>query len=104
MATNDDKPTKQELMNQVIEDKNKKIEHIIEPVMEKMDARQEAYNRMVNVVKLDFKDYYERFPERSVDQRSKDSEAASISGLEKLFAILDEYDISFMPKPKINGS
>lgn len=88
---------KEKLLRTVIEDKQQKIEDIATPRLEKLDARQEAYQRIVDMMKLKIGAYLLKHPERASDQRSRDAEAESLEGLQEIFNILDGYLISFRP-------
>jgi hypothetical protein len=87
-----------ELLHTVIEDKQQRVEQVVAPKIEKLDARQEAYQKIVNIMKADIEAYLIAHPERATDQRSKDAEQASLAGLKKIFNILDEYMILFKPE------
>lgn len=77
-----------------IDAKKEHIETAQQPRLERINARREAYQRMVDCAKKGMEEYYKKFPERAVDVRSQDAENWSINGLSAIFDILDEYYIT----------
>ena len=61
---------------------------------EATDARSVCYARMRDVMKEGITRYYEQFPERW-DARAEEALECSTQGLERIFTILDEFDIRF---------
>lgn len=62
------------------------------------DTRRLLYDRIIAVMQEGAEAYYREHPERAGDSRSDDAVRFSHDGLERIFAILNEYDIR--PKPK----
>ena len=46
-----------------------------------------------------FARYYAEFPDRILDQRSKDAEQWSMRGINRIFAMIDLYDLTPRKKP-----
>lgn len=57
------------------------------------EVRRELYKRITDSAKEGLKAYYDRFPDRFEDERSKEAIIVSMEGLRKIKAILSEYDI-----------
>lgn len=72
----------------------KKLEQLAQEVVP-ITAKQQAFRRIVNVMKRGMKEYYARFPERATDDRSKDAESASVNGLRDILRILNDYSIEY---------
>lgn len=91
-----DDPTPVEV-RQAVEIKLGHIDLIAQQKLIPLTARQECYKRIVALVKRQLESYYRRYPERSVDERSKDAEDWSIRGIRDILSILDTYDIKYYP-------
>lgn len=99
MAADEKKPP-EHVIESAINEKKEHVEEIAQPRMEKISARQEAYKRIVDATKRGMENYYRRWPERALDERSRDAEEASLHGLRDIFTILDGYVISFRNEVK----
>ena len=84
-------------LKDVIADKVGKVEDALEPIKRKhaLTARQDAYTRLIELIKTQISAYYTRYPERALDERSKDVEDWLIRGLHDSLSILDEYEIEY---------
>lgn len=91
------------LVKAVINDRQEKVDQVVQPSLDRMTAREEAYTRIVTMMKASIEAYLLQHPDRAVDQRSKDAEKESLDGLTKIFAILDEYLISYRPKGELES-
>lgn len=85
----------EQLLESVIEEKKSHIDEVIAPRVDKLSAKQEAYKRIVEHTKQQMAEYYEKYPERAVDDRGKDAEEESLRGLRGIFDILDDYIIAY---------
>lgn len=84
------------VVDAVIESKKEHIDAAVAPSLERPEARQVAYKRIIEAAKTGMEHYYHQFPERAIDARSLDAETWSLNGLRAIFAILDEYAISYL--------
>jgi hypothetical protein len=83
-----------EHVENAISEKADSIEALAADKLPLLTARQECYKRIIGSAKEHMEAYYRRFPERAVDERSKDAEAWSLATLREAFNILDEYEIT----------
>lgn len=99
----ENKPPNQEIVKAVVEQKRQKIDSVVAERIGKLTARRESYRRIRDLVKRDVSEYYDRYPERALDDRARDDEDYLVRGLRNIFIILDDYMISFRseddPKP-----
>ena len=71
--------------------------------------RKKAYDEIRKVMIEGIEAYYRRHPERAHDDRSKEAIVCSTAGLEYIFRVLDEYDltpksgVASGPEPQVPG-
>lgn len=91
----------------LVKDMPPEAKHVTEAKVEALDelaeakaplgAREVCYRRCINHIKRCIADYYRRYPERAVDERSKDAEEWSFNAFRDVLHILDQFDIAFKP-------
>ncbi len=62
-------------------------------------ARRKAYAEITDVVMAALARYLEEFPERAGDERHKDAVAWSPRGVDRVFRVLNKYEITEKPPP-----
>jgi hypothetical protein len=72
-----------------------KSQQIVDVILTKIEARTECYQRIRDLVYESYKRYYERHPDRAVDDRGADGSEWSMNGLQSVLNILGDYNISY---------
>lgn len=57
-------------------------------------ARRKAYQEITEIVKASFARYLQEFPDRSGDDRNVDAVAWSLRGVNRIFRVLDAYELT----------
>lgn len=94
--TTSPKPSPEEVA-QAVETKLGHIQAVAASKLSPLSARQDCYRRIIELMKRQLEAYYRRYPERSVDERSKDAEDWSIRGIRDIISVLDSYVIEYYP-------
>ena len=63
-------------------------------------ARRKAYAEITETVKTAFARYLEEFPERAGDARNEDAVQWSLRGVQRIFRVLEKYEITEKAQPK----
>ena len=82
-------------VQQVINERHESMDALADEKLPHLTARQECYKRIIGSAKDHMEAYYRRYPERAVDERSKDAEDWTLRALRDSFDIMDEYNIDF---------
>jgi hypothetical protein len=72
-----------------------KSQQIVDVIKTKIEARNECYQRIRNIVYESYKRYYERHQDRAVDDRGADATEWSLNGLQSILNILGDYNITY---------
>lgn len=80
-------------------DASKKIrdrsQQIVDNIKHKIDARTEFCQRVADLMRESYTRYYDRHPERAVDDRGADATEWSANGLQSIFNIAGDYNITY---------
>jgi hypothetical protein len=69
-----------------------KLESIAQSVSP-ISPKQELKRRIINVAKRDIAAYYDRWPERALDERGRDNQDLNIHFVEDILQVIDDYKI-----------
>lgn len=86
-----------EKVKEIVAEKVKQVDDAVESIKRKheLTARQDAYTRIIELIKTRISAYYARYPERALDERSHDVEDWLVRALHDSLGILDEYEIEY---------
>jgi hypothetical protein len=63
------------------------------------ECRAKLKEQILQGMKEAFARYYAEFPDRILDQRSREAEEWSMRGINRIFAVIDQYDLTQRKKP-----
>src|SRR4051812_3209563 len=85
-------PIKNGSESQPVKDSMDKLDAIAQEVVS-INPKQELKRRIINAAKRDISDYYDRFPERALDDRGRDNQDLNIHFIQDILRILDDYRV-----------
>lgn len=85
---------KARVVNKAIEDKVDKLHKETYSILAHSDGHKDLARRIVDCMRNSIIAYYNRYPDRALDERGRDNEEWNIWRVKEILLLLDDYNIS----------
>lgn len=91
---------KSRIVDKIVSDRVDRLHKETEPHMHYSDGHKDLAKRIVDVMRKSIVAYYQRYPDRALDERGRDNEEWNIWRTREILTLLDDYDIAFRVESK----